>query len=189
MLRFLLFMLMAAGVNAGQVVVNDNNCGALVSAALDAQGNIAIQSTQACGAGVPPPPPPHEDPFVCVPSSMLNCIERPFPVIMQEIVSLYGSKTVAIKVRVPASGRGYISTMVYAGVTAARTVTLSTLPGEMTAPRECVKAGFEVTGNAWTTTPGVRGECLLPPGKDVYINIQASNCPAGARCKIYLKAN
>ena len=182
MLRFFFLMLLAFPVFAEPVVL---------------QINGATVYSGDCVAPAPPPPPPPpppveppvDDPFECVQAPMLNCASRPFPVIVQEIVSLYGSRVVAIKVRVPASGRGYIQTMQYAGVTAARTVTLSTLPGEMTAPRECVKAGFEVTGNAWTTTPGVRGECRLPPGKDVYINIQASNCPAGARCKIYLKAN
>lgn len=180
---------------AGTVTLNGMSCGSLQNLSVSSAGNVTVSTDVGCGGAVIPPPEPPDtpgsptiDPFACVRTPALDCASRPFPIIVQEIVSLYGSRTVAIKVRVPASGRGYVQTMQYAGVTAARTVTLSTLPGVMTAPRECVKWGFEVTGNAWTTTPGVRGECLLPAGKDVYINIQASNCPAGTRCKIYMRA-
>ena len=183
---------LSLSASAGTVTVNGTSCGSLTSMTLDAAGALVVGTDAACGVITPPPPPvepPVEDPFACVPSANLNCITRPFPVIPQEIVSLYGSKVVAIKVRVPATGRGRISTMIYAGPTAARTVTLSTVPGEMTSPLECVKSGLEVTSNNWTTLPGVRGECQLPVGKDIYINIKASNCPEGTRCKIYLKAN
>lgn len=181
--------LFTASALAGTVTVNGNSCGSWSKLVYTPAGDLSLTTDGACGTVAPPPvePPPVTSPSAC--PSGVTCIDRPFPVIPQEVLGLRAGQTLAVRVNVPATGTGYISTMITTGDTASRRVSLSSVAGDMNPPSSrCSSTGWETTGTGWTAGEGTARTCYVKPGT-AYINVQVTNCEPGKTCRFYLKGN
>lgn len=174
---------------SGTVTVNGNSCGSLTSAIVGAEGNLEVKTTATCGGVVVPPPEPEPDPLACIPSSTQICLSRPWPNIAQELMSIRNGQLISIKVRTGQSGVGTVYVNNYAGDTAAMQVALATVPGTVDTPATCMRKGFESVSLRWEISGANTRVCQLPPGKDIYLTLKATNCPDRVSCKFYLRAN
>lgn len=182
-------MFISAFAFSGTVTVNGNSCGSLTSATMGAEGNLEVKTTATCGGVVVPPPEPEPDPLACIPSSTQICLSRPWPNIAQELMSIRNGQLISIKVRTGQSGVGTVYVNNYAGDTAAMQVALATVPGTVDTPATCMRKGFESVSLRWEISGANTRVCQLPPGKDIYLTLKATNCPDRVSCKFYLRAN
>lgn len=180
---------LSLSASAGTVTVNGNSCGSLTSATMGAEGNLEVKTTATCGGVVVPPPEPEPDPLACIPSSTQICLSRPWPNIAQELMSIRNGQLISIKVRTGQSGVGTVYVNNYAGDTAAMQVALATVPGTVDTPATCRRKGFESVSLRWEISGANTRVCQLPPGKDIYLTLKATNCPDRVSCKFYLRAN
>lgn len=119
----------------------------------------------------------------------VTCIERPWPTIAQQTLTMKGNAVMAIKVNTTAAGvSGLLSTMYTTGSTATREVALSTAPGDFAVSARCLKSGLEVTSTSWQQQ-GTERACQLPANSTAWINVRFTNCPATSNCSFYLKNN
>lgn len=139
----------------------------------------AAGSTTACPAGV-------------------TCIERPWPNIAQQTLSLKGSAILAIKVNTTGAGvTGSLDTMYTTGSTGTRKVYLTTQPGVIPATEptrgtpefRCYKKGLETTTHLWQQSGTDTTRCQIPANAEAWINVQFSNCPTTSTCNFYLKGS
>lgn len=145
--------------------INNITSNKSVSATYNAAG-----STTACPTGV-------------------TCLERPWPNIAQETLTMKGNAVMAIKVNTTAAGlKGLLNTMYTTGSTGAREVALSTTPGDFAVTSRCLKSGLEVTSTSWQQQ-GTDRVCQLPANSTAWINIRFTNCPSTTNCSFYLKNN
>ena len=182
--------LISAFAFAAAVTVNGNSCGSWSKLTYTPAGDLSLTTDGACGTVAPPPvePPPVVTPPTSCPSGV-TCIDRPFPVIPQEILGLKAGQTLAVRVTVPPTGAGYISTMITTGDTASRRVSLSSVAGDMNPPSSrCASTAWETTGIGWTAGEGTARTCYVKPGT-AYINVQVTNCEPSKTCKFWLKGN
>ncbi len=180
---------LSLSASAGTVTVNGTSCGSLTSATMGAEGNLEVKTTATCGGVVVPPPEPEPDPLACIPSSTQICLSRPWPNIAQELMSIRNGQLISIKVRTGQSGVGTVYVNNYAGDTAAMQVALATVPGTVDTPATCMRKGFESVSLRWEISGANTRVCQLPPGKDIYLTLKATNCPDRVSCKFYLRAN
>lgn len=183
------FALFATTAMAGAVTVNGMACGSLRTISLDGSGNFAITTDGTCGL-VPSDPPPVDPPVIGSCPSGVTCIDRTFPIIRQEVVSIRAGQILAFRVNTGASGSGLIQTNNTANLSPGRRVAVSTAAGDLNpANARCATSGFEATSSGYVIGTPVDRKCTLPANSVVYINVQATNCPDGKRCEFYLKAN
>lgn len=125
----------------------------------------------------------------------IRCLERPWPIIKQEVITMPATTILAIKITTTnADEVGLLSTMYTTGNTAARQLSISSKAGDFTGGgnSRCVDAGLEVTSTSWAQVEAVtdaRGVCQIPANAVMWINIRFTNCSAGSSCSFYLKSN
>jgi hypothetical protein len=188
-LMICLLALISAPVWAGSVSVNGADCGSLKVLSLDSEGNITVATDGTCGL-VPADPPPVDPPVIGACPSGVTCIDRTFPIIRQEVVSIRAGQILAFRVNTGASGVGTVYTNNTANLSPNRRVALSTVAGDLNPPNSrCGTSGFESTTSGYVVGTPVDRKCTLPAYSVVYINVQATNCPDGKRCEFLLRAN
>jgi hypothetical protein len=150
-----------------------SNCTVTMSAAKTVSATYtAAGSTTTCPTGV-------------------TCIERPWPTIVQEKISMKANAVLAIKVNTTAQGlTGFLNTMYTTGNTASRAVSVSQTPGDFTGggSARCVTSGLEVTTTGWAQQTTDTRKCQLPANGTAWINVKFTNCTTSS-CDFYLKNN
>lgn len=168
---------------AATVMVDGKAAGTLQKLTVGANGDVVVTTGTVS-------PPPIDPPAAACPQGV-TCIDRAFPVLVQEVLSLKAGQVLAVRVKTPdGKGAGRVTTMYTTGNTAARRVSLSATPGD-TDPgnTKCTSSGLEITTNDWSTDSAALRTCVLPPGSTAFINIRTTNCPDGMVCKFYLKGS
>lgn len=172
--------LISASAFAAMVQVNGNLCGSLKDLTYSATGDIAVTTDGSCGAGVTPPAGP---PSTCPPG--VRCIDRSWPIVPQEMITLDGNSTVAIKVKAGESGAGKLMTAYTSGTSGNRQVAISSAPGDFAVPAACLKSGTQSTNTYWSIGAANQSQCLMAPGGTYWVNIRHTNC--AGRCEFILK--
>ena len=171
--------LISAFAFAAAVTVNGISCGSLKSLTLTGTGDYAVSTDGTCGAVSPVEPPASTCP------SGVRCIDRPWPIVPQEMITLDGNSTIAIKVRAPELGSGKLATAYTSGNSGNRQVAISSAPGDFAVPAVCIKSGTQSTNTYWSIGAANQSQCLMAPNQTYWVNIRHTTC--SGRCEFILK--
>ena len=181
--------MLPAALLAATLTLNGQACGTISETRIDGAGNVAFTTDGQCGSVTPPPVDPPVTPPASCPAGVV-CIDRTFPIIRQEVVSIRAGQILAFRVNTGASGVGTVYTNNTANLSPNRRVALSTVAGDLNPPNSrCGTSGFESTTSGYVVGTPVDRKCTLPTYSVVYFNVKAPNCPDGKRCEFLLRAN